>query len=989
MKQNIHHSVSAYDQSYTSSSSSCCCCCCQCHCCYQHIEDDCSISIPEENQQSISPWQVHSSSRSGTDQSSSSSYCSCSASLIEPDSHIKHNTDAHSVSSTDNSTPSEDFERFEDDEFEARDADRLQRKKKHAIEELLQTEKVYVRDLSFLVQVCLKALSRQEWIPQQDRSMIMRNSSQILSFHKELMSSFNTTASNNENHSFIVNAFLDQIAHFSLYKQYCDLHAEAWTLTSEYRSRPEWADFLKECSIIQTQLSLVSTTLNLFNRQGEQKQSYYEQQKKLHFEDYLIKPVQRICRYQLLIKEIMKYIPPRCTEYNLWKTLLDKMHEIVTEIDELKYQRELKERTDRFIQRLSGDWRLTKNHVAELGNIILAGAIEVTYSAIGQTFSKPKYLGCFIFSTYMIMVKPKKVTYYEPKYWFPLCSATFENLEDIEGQREHSFVVRCKKHAFIFTATCSHEKQLWTKKLTQVISECKVMELNNTDAGNTIISSLPGISAGSTPQKIRISKSFTDLLDKTMAGVSLTVNDTSNETVICRKDAREVASPLKRSLSSYVRFDDSSTKSLTALPAGGYSRQSSAQVSLKKRYSVDYHPSTVHKRPDNFALKPRNNSELYIKPDLVGSGRIQRRPSSLDLLSLTATNTTNLMIGKIPWKTKSNYQFSLRLIIDHKLRDVCTQEYLSSKAWYFKDRELSLEPPATPQSYVNNCSATSASNLPGVTNEPLKKCKSSSFIRTSASSFSLMMHKRAIDSKPSNSRAHHISVTDFEDQSCISSAYSSTENKMGAQVQADKDSYCNISSGTNTTFEKQQLKTKCFNNRPVITSHASLTGTPQPSGSDDTLMNSDILNRSYNVSYTESNTPKSKLFVGKVLHRLSSFHRKSMTPLSFESQIFFKDENADSTLLKSKKCGLKGNSQEYLSRPKISDRPKSFASDPNEGVFDQSSKAFSRFSFTNGPSSTNTKEKSKKETKWRNRFSSLRATTFFRMRNSGSQPLNY
>jgi hypothetical protein len=109
------------------------------------------------------------------------------------------------------------------------------------------------------------------------------------------------------------------------------------------------------------------------------------------------------------------------------------MQNIVTEIDERKFQREMKERTDRFIDRLEGDWRISKRHVAQLGSLLIAGAVEVTYSALGQSVSKPRYLGCFVFATYIIMVRPKKATSYEPKHWFPLRMADFEDLSDIEG----------------------------------------------------------------------------------------------------------------------------------------------------------------------------------------------------------------------------------------------------------------------------------------------------------------------------------------------------------------------------------------------------------------------------------------------------------------------------------------------------------------------------------------------------------------------------
>jgi hypothetical protein len=153
----------------------------------------------------------------------------------------------------------------------------------------------------------------------------------------------------------------------------------------------------------------------------------------------------------------MKYTSPDKPEYDLWTAVLSEMQEIVTEIDNLTFQRDMKERTDRFIERLDGDCRISKVHVSQLGNLLLAGAIEVTYSALGSSVSKPRYLGCFVFPTYIILVRPKKVTNYEPKHWFPLKMADFENLEDIEGLFRiifkqlisHHFIYRSKR-AFIY-----------------------------------------------------------------------------------------------------------------------------------------------------------------------------------------------------------------------------------------------------------------------------------------------------------------------------------------------------------------------------------------------------------------------------------------------------------------------------------------------------------------------------------------------------------
>jgi|JXWR01.1.fsa_nt_gb hypothetical protein len=54
------------------------------------------------------------------------------------------------------------------------------------------------------------------------------------------------------------------------------MHTEAWSLLSFYRNRSEWAQFIKECTS-QDDDSLLQ-----------------HQQKRLHFEDYLIKVPEKI-----------------------------------------------------------------------------------------------------------------------------------------------------------------------------------------------------------------------------------------------------------------------------------------------------------------------------------------------------------------------------------------------------------------------------------------------------------------------------------------------------------------------------------------------------------------------------------------------------------------------------------------------------------------------------------------------------------------------
>jgi hypothetical protein len=60
--------------------------------------------------------------------------------------------------------------------------------------------------------------------------------------------------------------------------------------------------------------------------------------------------------------------------------------------------------------------------------------------------SKVKYLGCAVFNTYMIIIRPKKLTQYEPKYWFPLRLFELTDLEEGQGNKIRSHYLHLQNY---------------------------------------------------------------------------------------------------------------------------------------------------------------------------------------------------------------------------------------------------------------------------------------------------------------------------------------------------------------------------------------------------------------------------------------------------------------------------------------------------------------------------------------------------------------
>ncbi|KAI8393577.1 Dbl homology domain-containing protein, partial [Radiomyces spectabilis] len=523
----------------------------------------------------------------------------------------------------------------------------------HAIHELLQTERDYVEDLHHLVKICFQqALARQEWIPKSNKQMIMRNADAILAFHQQFLADLEYTLSNDTGNCVITiaNLFLHLNQCFLLYTSYCDRHTDALDLCIEYRSKPEWTLFLKECAAVDPMQSPSNPSVA---------------NKRLHFEDYLIKPVQRICRYPLLFREILRNTPSETEEHILLREVLRKMQAILTDIDQQKYQRDIRKRTELFIERLEEDWRMKKRHLSRLGNLEIAGALDVTLAAPGQTTTRPRYLGCFVFPTYIIFARAKKVTSYVPKHWFPLKLVEVQELPDRHGKTENTFIIRCRQYVFTLTASCLQEKHLWVNKLVSLVEGAKTK--SNVDGHGPeefLVTSLAGVNlpANTHRQPIRLSHSVTNLFELSKPCPSFTTASLSPY------ENGSMRRSLSVSLSLHLAKDtdnDNDNEVMPPLPIN--------TMQLIQRYSTD---EASQKKCQE--LKNRNNSETYTKPSLesFGVANMRKRPSSLDLLS--SSHYSPGMLGKI----RNNHQNTIRISTDHKFRDVCTQEYLSSRAWY-------------------------------------------------------------------------------------------------------------------------------------------------------------------------------------------------------------------------------------------------------------------------------------------------------------------
>lgn len=217
---------------------------------------------------------------------------------------------------------------------------------------------------------------------------------------------------------------------------------------------------------------------------------------KLVFMDYLIKPVQRICRYPLLLDQLQDH--PRSAsgsresssmsntesglrdvEVNLVRSALDVMRAVASSVDEARRQQDLAIKSSLIASRISqglalvtasytrpASHNLSFGFLSSLGPCHLAGSLDVIHyhslNASSNGTVKAKYLGAFLYpGGYIILAKVHKVRTYEPKHWFSLAGFDLVDSTNDEALLPSWFRLSGRGHIFEFAASCRREKDVW------------------------------------------------------------------------------------------------------------------------------------------------------------------------------------------------------------------------------------------------------------------------------------------------------------------------------------------------------------------------------------------------------------------------------------------------------------------------------------------------------------------------------------------------
>ncbi|XP_052010092.1 rho guanine nucleotide exchange factor TIAM2 isoform X1 [Xyrauchen texanus] len=191
------------------------------------------------------------------------------------------------------------------------------------IQELVDTEKSYVKDLNCLFEIYLKPLQKETFLTQDEMESLFGSLPEMLDFQKVFLQTLEEKISSSPDFSTLETpvqfkkllfslggSFLYYAEHFKLYSGFCANHIKVQKVLERAKTDRSFKEFLDARNPTKQH----STTL----------------------ESYLIKPVQRVLKYPLLLRELVSLTNADSEEHYHLTEAFKEMEKVASHINEMQ-----------------------------------------------------------------------------------------------------------------------------------------------------------------------------------------------------------------------------------------------------------------------------------------------------------------------------------------------------------------------------------------------------------------------------------------------------------------------------------------------------------------------------------------------------------------------------------------------------------------------------------------------------------------------------
>ncbi|XP_066452024.1 pleckstrin homology domain-containing family G member 1 isoform X2 [Eleutherodactylus coqui] len=300
------------------------------------------------------------------------------------------------------------------------------------VQEILQTERTYVQDLKSIVEDYLNCISDQTRLSlgAEERSALFGNIRDIYNFNSELLQELENC---DNDPVAIAECFVSKSEEFHIYTQYCTNYPRSVAVLTECMRNKILAKFFRERQeVLQHSLPLGS---------------------------YLLKPVQRILKYHLLLHEISNHLDKDTEGYDVVLDAIDTMQRVAWHINDMKRKHEHDIRLQE-IQSLLTNWK--GPDLTSYGELVLEGTFRFQRAKNERTL--------FLFDRLLLITK-KRDDSYTYKAHILCCNLMLVEVIPKEPLSFSVFHYKNPKLQHTVQAKSQQDKRLWILHLKRLILE--------------------------------------------------------------------------------------------------------------------------------------------------------------------------------------------------------------------------------------------------------------------------------------------------------------------------------------------------------------------------------------------------------------------------------------------------------------------------------------------------------------------------------------
>ncbi|XP_024912757.1 intersectin-2 isoform X2 [Cynoglossus semilaevis] len=201
----------------------------------------------------------------------------------------------------------------------------LERKRQGYIHELIETEETYLEDLELVLEVFYKPMSESGRLTEAEMAVIFVNWRELIMCNTKLLKALRVrkkTGGENMPVQLIGDLLASELAHMQPYIRFCSCQLNAAALLqSKMLNQPEFKDFLKK----------IATNYRC---------------KGMPLSSFLLKPMQRITRYPLIIKNILEHTTEGHADRGPLLEALERAEELCSQVNEGVREKENSDRLE-------------------------------------------------------------------------------------------------------------------------------------------------------------------------------------------------------------------------------------------------------------------------------------------------------------------------------------------------------------------------------------------------------------------------------------------------------------------------------------------------------------------------------------------------------------------------------------------------------------------------------------------------------------------